>query len=150
MCFSNIPVVGSSINAFSALGIEERPHQSLTSQMLNEMKITEAMVWGLIQRHLHAWSSSVLLWHQLLRIPKWQPHCSTSTARLASWARPGETGPVHVMTEMPLNTDETLHTVCSVSSVRESYLAVPTVFSVSSDRWSVGWKGHSLVLHLLY
>lgn len=33
-----IPVVGSSTNAFSALGIEERPHQSLTSQMLNDMK----------------------------------------------------------------------------------------------------------------
>lgn len=62
----------------------------------------------------------MLLSEQLLRMPEWQPHCSTGTASLAPWARPGEIGPVHVMTEVPLNAAETLYSVCSVSSVRKS------------------------------
>lgn len=96
-------------------------------------KNTGAVVCGLIHRYLHAWSTSVLLSEQLLRMPKWQPHCSTGTASLASWAQPGEIGPVHVMTEMPLNAAEILCSVCSVSSVRKSSLALSTVFS---DEWS--------------
>lgn len=142
-----IPVVGSSTNAFSALGIEERPHQSPTNQMLNEMKITEVMVWDLIQRHLHAWNTSVLLWYQLLRMPKWQPHCNTGTARLASWRE----WPCACHDWNALNTDET-QTLCVVwfqsGRVNYPYLLCSQCFQIGgvlAER-AIPWQN----LHFLY
>lgn len=65
-----IPVVRSSTNAFGALGIKEWPHQRLTSRMLNDMKNT-FIVYGPMLGHSHAWSTSVPLSHQLLRMSKY-------------------------------------------------------------------------------
>ena len=139
-----IPVVGSSVNAFGALGINEWPHQRRTSWMSNDVTSASGMVCCPILGHWHARSTCVSLLRQLLSVSEYLPCCSAGAASLASCAWPGEIGPVHAQIEMPLIAYEMLYSVWSMSSISKScgwsYLLCSRRFQIGT-KWSVGWKG---------